>query len=880
MALVAGTRLAHYEIRAHLGSGGMGEVYRAHDLTLHRDVALKVLPPHLGSDPDRLRRFEQEARAASALNHPAIVAIYELGRADEQPYISMELVDGRTVRQLVAHGPLPLRKALSIAAQIASALAKAHAAGIVHRDLKPENLMVSSDDHAKILDFGLAKLTGNPAGPSSDATTIGHATRAGVVLGTVAYMSPEQAAGAVTDSRSDQFSFGLVLYEMLTGRQPFERPTAAETMSAIIRDEPPPLNLSDSTPVPVQWIVDRCLAKAPEDRYASTQDLAHDLANVRDHLSGRAAPAPASPGSRMRAREIVAWSAAVLMAVAVFALALRGRAPAGPNSPGPVRMTLTPPPGGVFYMSVGEPPFAFAPDGRRLAFTAVVAGRRQIWVRAFDSLDARALAGTEGASSPFWSPDGTTIGFFTGDKLKRIPASGGDVATICDARGGAGATWNRDDVILFAASIDGGLSRVAAAGGTPAPVTTLNAARGESGHFSPAFLPDGRHFVFGLIGGDGMGVYLASLGSPERTLLMPGPVWPALTDRGDLMFWLGNNLMSQRLDLASRGMVGDPVLVAEGVVRIGPTPGMAVSPKGDVIYWAGDLSITQLTWMSRDGKALGTVGPPGPYMNVRISPDGKRAAVDRFDPQPSIWVAELERPAMSRITSGNIYDSTPIWAPDGRSLAFALAVDTPPNLYVKALDAQGDLRRLTRSTIQQFPQSWSRDGLIAFIRIDPKTGEDIWLVPASGDREPWPIIQTGFVETRAQISPDGRWLAYVSDESKQAQVYVTQFPKPSGKWTVSSGAGGWPMWRPDSRELYYRAPDGTLMAVAVGAGPDFTASTPRPLFKGNARPGHLGIGTYYDVAADGRFLMNMFVERASSPAVVVLNWSAQSPKSQ
>jgi Tol biopolymer transport system component len=877
MALVAGTRLAHYEIRAHLGSGGMGEVYRAHDLTLHRDVALKVLPSHLGGDPDRLRRFEQEARAASALNHPAIVAIYELGRADEQPYISMELVDGRTVRQLVAHGPLPPRKALSIAAQIASALAKAHAAGIVHRDLKPENLMVSSDDHAKILDFGLAKLTGDPLGPSSDRTTIGHATRAGVVLGTVAYMSPEQAAGAVTDFRSDQFSFGLVLYEMLTGRQPFDRPTSAETMAAIIKDDLPPLGLP-SVPVPVQWILDRCLTKAPEQRYASTHDLARDLANVRDHVSGGMAPATVSRKPKQYMREVAAWSLAAILGVAVLALVIRDRAPTGASSAGPVRMTLTPPPGGVFHMGVGETPFAFSPDGHRLAFVAVVEARRQIWVRSFDSLDARALAGTEGASSPFWSPDGTTIGFFAGNKLKRVPAVGGDVGTICDSRGGGGATWNRDDVILFAPSIDGGLWRVAAGGGTPAAVTTLDAARGESGHYSPIFLPDGRHYVFGLIGGDGIGLYLASLDSAERTLLLPGPVWPALSERGDLFYWLESNLMAQRLDVAARRLVGDPIRVAEGVVRIGPTPGMAVSPRGDVIYWPGDLNITQLTWVSREGKTLGTVGPPGPYMNVRISPDGKRAAVDRFDPRPSIWVADLDRPTMSRMTSGNVYDSTPIWAPDGKSFAFALAVDTPPNLYVKAFDAQGDVRRLFRSTLQSFPQSWSRDGVIAFIRIDPKTNSDIWLVPATGDREPWAILQTPFVEMHARISPDGRWLAYVSDESGQNQVYVTQFPKPAGKWTVSSGAGAHPVWRHDSRELYYRAADGMLMAVSVGAGSDFNASAAKPLFKVDARPGRLGLGTYYDVAADGRFLMNLFVERTSSPAVVILNWAPPTPK--
>ena len=871
MPLNPGTRLAHYEIRAHLGSGGMGEVYRAHDLTLHRDVALKILPAHLGGDSDRLRRFEQEARAASALNHPAIVAIYELGRAEDQPYISMELVDGQTLRQLIAWGPVPPRRALSIAAQVASAMAKAHAAGIAHRDLKPENLMVSSDDHAKVLDFGLAKLAGEPAGALSDATTLGRQTRSGVILGTVAYMSPEQAAGGIADFRSDQFSFGLVLYEMLTGRRPFERPTSAETLAAIIRDELPPLDLPDGVPVPVRWLLERCLAKAPENRYASTHDLARDLANVRDHVSGGMAPAPVSQRPRRNVREVVAWSLAVL-GIAALALAWLWRGGEAPRAGDMVRMTLMPPPGGYFHMSVGDAPFALSPDGRRLAFTAVVDGLRQIWVRSFDSLDARALAGTDGASSPFWSPDGAALGFFAGNKLKRIPSSGGDVTAICDARGGAGGTWNRDDVILFAPSVDGGLSRVAAGGGPPTEVTTLSAASGES-HFSPVFLPDGRHYVFGSIGGEVRGIYLASLDSTERTLLVPGHVWPALSERGDLFYLLGGALMSQRLDVAGRRLVGRPVPIAEDVVNDGPTSGMAVSARGDVIHWPGDSTITQPTWLSRDGKTLGTVGPPGPYDNLRISPDGKRMAVDRFDPRPSIWVADLERPTMTRVTSGNLYDSTPIWAPDSKSFVFALAVDTPPNLYVKSLDAKGDERRLFRSTLQSFPQGWSRDGLIAFVRIDPITKDDIWLVPAAGDREPWPILQTAYEESRAQVSPDGRWLAYVSNKSGRNQVYVTQFPKPSDEWPVSSGAGGWPVWRPDSGELYYRAADGWVMAVAIGAGSEFSASAAKPLFKVDARPGRFGLGTYYDASADGRFLVNMFVERVVRPAVVILNWS-------
>jgi hypothetical protein len=388
----------------------MGEVYRARDLTLGRDVALKLLPPHLSADPDRLRRFEQEARAASALNHPAIVAVYELGRTEAQPYISMELVDGQTLRQLLGRGAVPPRRLLRIAAQIASALAKAHAAGIVHRDLKPENLMVSSDDNAKILDFGVAKLTGDASGDLSEATTVDRGTQPGALLGTVGYMAPEQASGGASDFRSDQFSFGLVLYELLTGRRAFERATPAETLAAVIRDELPPLELPQPSLVPLGWVVERCLAKAPADRYASTHDLAFDLARIRDGLGDRPASTTASRAAAVGRRELVAWVAVVVLGALGLALLLRGSGRQRDESGGPVRFTLAAPAGGDFEFTVGVSPFALAPDGRRLAFVASVEGQRrpQAWLRSFDSLESRPLAGTQGASGLFWSPDGST----------------------------------------------------------------------------------------------------------------------------------------------------------------------------------------------------------------------------------------------------------------------------------------------------------------------------------------------------------------------------------------------------------------------------------------------------------------------------------------
>ena len=876
MAFGAGTRIAHYEIRTPLGSGGMGDVYRARDLKLDREVALKFLPSHLSDDPDRLRRFEQEARAASALNHPAIVAIYELGRTEAQPYISMELVVGQTLRQLLGRGPLAPRRLLPIAAQIASALAKAHAAGIVHRDLKPENLMVSSDDHAKVLDFGVAKLTGDLTGDRSEATTVDRGTQPSALVGTVEYMSPEQASGSVADFRSDQFSFGLVLYELLTGRRPFQRATSVETLSAVIRDELPPLELSQPALLPLGWIVERCLAKAPEDRYASTHDLALDLARIRDRLGDRASLAPTTRAAAIGRRGLVAWAAVVVLGAVGLASLLRGSGGARGEPAASVRFTIAPPAGGDFAFTVGVSPFAVSPDGRRLAFVASVESQRQpqAWLRSFDSLESRPLTGTEGASGLFWSPDGSTLGFFADGKLKRVPVAGGDVATICDARGGSGATWNRDDVILFTPSVDSPLSRVPAAGDTPVPVTALDPARQESAHMWPAFLSDGRHYVFVTLAGEKAGAYLGSLDSTERTFLLAA-TWVAAVEADWLFFVRDRHLMAQRLDVAAKALVGSPVLVAEEVATTGPTSAVAVSARGDVVYWAGPgtRDITQLTWLRRDGSVVGTVGPPGPYMNVRLSPDGHRAAVDRFDATPSVWLIDVERGTTLRLTFGSLYDSTPIWAPDGRSLVFTSARGTPPNLFVTSLDARAEPRRVFTSVIQVFPQSWSRDGVIAFVLIDPKTLADIWTVPASGGQDPQPLIHTGFVETDPRISPDGRWLAYVSNESGRNEVVVTRFPQAEGKWPVSVGGGGWPMWRPDSRELYYRAPDGKLMAVTVGAGSEFVAGVPQALFAPKARPAALGIGSYYDVAADGRFLVNMFVERRSSPATVLLNWT-------
>jgi serine/threonine protein kinase len=896
MPRTPGAIIGHYVIRSLLGSGGMGEVYLARDTKLDRDVALKLLPAELASDPARLRRFELEARSASALNHPAIVAIYDLGQADSQPYISMELVEGQTVRQMLHSGAPPLRRTLQVTAPIADALAKAHEAGIVHRDLKPENLMVSHDGFAKILDFGLAKLIDIADARAALETMTADGTRAGTVMGTVGYMSPEQASGGSTDSRSDQFSFGLVLYEMLTGQRAFNRPTAVETLSAIIREDPTPVGqLNPSVPAPVRWIVDRCLAKTPADRYGSTRDLARDLASARDHLSeltssGATARAAVAPPARFRKRELVAWLFVAALGASSIALLFRPTADTAADRDRTVRFTLAPPKDVNFISSIGSSPFAVSPDGRHLAFVGISPGKgRSLWLQSFDSVVGRPLAGTEGALAPFWSPDGRDVGFFAHNQLKRVSISGGDVTVVCEARGDAaggpgGGTWNRDGVILFAPSVDGGLFRVPADGGTPTPATTLDSARQESAHVGPVFLPDGRHYLyFSLAGPERSGHYVASLDSPERKRLAVESDAALGFSAPDVLFFVrSRTLISQRFDLDRLEVTGEPIRVAEGIYHLGLSATFAVSSSGTLVYWTGDRTITQPTWFKRDGTEAGTVGQPGPYVNLALSVDGRQVAIDRFDLRPAIWLLDPARGTESRATSGSAYESTPVWSPDGKRFAFAAARDSPPNLYLKQIGTAGEEERVVRNVLQSFPQSWSPDGrFIVYVTIDPKTESDIWLVPATAERKTTPFLQTPANEGHARISPDGRWLAYGSNESGTPGIYVTRFPAAVGKWPVSPGGGRFPVWRRDGRELFYRAADGTMMAVPIGPGAaEFAAGTPIALFRPRAAVSGLGVGTFYDVAPDGRFLVNVFVERMSPPATVVMNWRAGVPAAQ
>ena len=814
----AGTRLGPYEILAPLGAGGMGEVYKARDTRLDRLVALKLLPSDVATDPDRLARFEREARAASALNHPAIVTIYDIGSTEAQPWISMELVAGKTLRQLLEGGPLPLRRALTIAAQIAEGLAKAHEAGIVHRDLKPENVMVSDDGFAKILDFGLARLNDREAVPEA-ATRLAGDTRPGTVLGTLAYMSPEQASGAVVDFRTDQFSFGAVLYEMLTGRRAFDGASSMATLSAILRDDPTPLGQFDaSIPTPVRWIVERTLEKPPGDRYGSTRDLARDLAKARDHMSeltsGARGLSGTTPRLAPRRHEYALWAAAALLAMAVVALWTRPPATSSEPRRPPIRFSLAPPDGTTIHPG-NQPPFELSPDGRQLVAVLVDRkGTRSLWVRALDSLSWRQLAGTDGAIDPFWSPDGGQIGFFKDNRLQRVPSSGGDVQTICEAPSSIGGTWNADGVILLA--IQRGLHRVPAAGGAPSRLT-FEQARDNDVNLWPTFLPDGRQFLFVVLGGDSTGIYLGSIDSPSRTLLKRFPTRDVTvlgySDPHFILFVRNRTLMAQQLDLANKALIGEAIRIAEDVDQNAPSTAFSVSRAGVLAYWSGSRAISELTWVDRDGTNARSVGVRGAMVNIAISRDGGRLAIDRMDSvPPSIWTLDLARGgATSRVTSGD-YSMSPVWSPDATQLAFGSARQGPPNLYTTTIDRSRPDARLTESQLVEFPFDWSPDGrFLVFGRQDPSTGYDIWVLPLSGDCTPRSFLTTPFAEWEGRVSPDGQWLAYSSSESGRTEVYVAKFPstatlnwcprragtclrgEPTGEsFTTKTKGGSWP----------------------------------------------------------------------------------------
>ena len=859
--MTPGTRLGAYEVIAPLGAGGMGEVFKARDTRLDRFVAIKMLPAALASDPARRERFEREARSVSKLEHPHICALYDVGEHEGHLYIVMQFLDGETLAEKLTKGPLSIRHTLDYGIQIADALAAAHRAGIVHRDLKPANVMITRAG-AHLLDFGLARAV-TVSGPTGETVAGGNPTTlttAGTVLGTLYYMAPEQLDGREIDTRADIFSFGATLYEMVTGLKAFDGESPARVMSAILRDEPARVsNIVPITPAGLDELIHTCLAKDPNDRWQGLTDVARQLRWLQSSLSSGKSGSTKVPTGVIPGRSR-SWTRPLALTLGVIALVVaalligRRTAPAGAASTAArIHATLAPPEGR--HMTNG---IALSPDRSRVAIVATDAGgHRQLWIRALDAETPVLVDGSNDVSDPFWSPDSSQIAFFAESKLKRVSREGANVTTICDAGFGGGGTWGANNTIVFAPHQQGPLMKVPATGGRPEPATTVDAAKEETHHLYPAFLPDGTHYVF-YVNSKERGLYVASVESSERTRLFdPDPALPpaaAVTPglyaaSGHLYYVRDRVLMAMPFDPNRRVVTGEPVKVAD-TVDYEPPGEAAFTIAGDLLIYRArpDPPTANLSWVDRAGKPLSAIDmPAGSFQRLSMTTDGQRIAMDRRDAQglSTMWVADLASGRTEQVPS-TYWSGAPMWSHDGTQLAFAVAQDSPPNIVVRADGGRGKERRLTTSTATQYPTDWTPDARrIVFQEFSTDTGWDLSAVGTEDGAAPQRVLKTNANETLARISPDGRWIAYVSDESGRAEVYVARFPEMDPKTKVSTEGGGRPIWRRDGRELFF-ATDAGAVAVVTFDPAAGKAGQVTPLFKTDL---YLGL---YSPDADGR----------------------------
>jgi Tol biopolymer transport system component/predicted Ser/Thr protein kinase len=832
-------RIGPYPIEREIGRGGMGVVYLGRDTRLDRRVAIKVLPEAFARDPERLARFEREARLVASLNHPNIAGIYGIEEDAGRRLLALEYVEGETLAERIARGPLSLDEALDVCRQVAAALDAAHEGGVVHRDLKPGNIKVTPVGEVKVLDFGLAKGGGAGSDSTSDLSqsptlTVG-GTEAGVILGTAAYMSPEQARGKAVDRRADIWAFGCLLYECLTGRQAFSGETVSDVIARILQGEPEWAALPAQTPERVRGLLRHCLEKDARRRLRDIGDARieiEEVKSVRASSSSMAAVAAAA-GSRRRL-EWVRLVGAALLAAAVTWFAPRLR---GPAKPQPVRFTV-PQPEGVVLNDDGASP-VLSPDGRSLAFVAADStGELRIWLRNLESTVAEPIAGTNKADFPFfWSPDSREIAFSSQEKLKKVPVAGGDADVICSIKTARGGSWSRDGVILIAPNSNGCIYRVPAGGGELQPVTTLDSTRGETGHRFPQFLPDGRHFLFSALPARAgkFDTYVGSLDSPKRQLLLSAGSGVTWAPSGYLLFARDGKLIAQGFDAKALKLRGEPVSLGDGVaptLRSGG-PIASASVTGSVAYVPLQLTNQRMAWVDFTAREIAAIPlPPGPYGLASLSPDDRRLAVQRTESADGsdIWIADLERGVATRFTDEPGANEAPSWSPDGTRIAYAWSNHSPQVLKTKSLVGDTVTVFLESDPLFKRFHGWSPDGhSIIYSRLDPVTQWDLWVLPLDGDRKPRPYLRTRFTETNAGVSPDGRWIAYDSDESGQIEVYVQSFPVPGGKYQVTTGGGTRLGWSRDGRQLIYGLYSDPLhgMAADVLSGGEFRLGPPR-----------------------------------------------------
>ncbi len=901
-----GARIGHYEIHSSIGTGGMGEVYRARDTRLDREVAIKLLPAEVSTDPDRLKRFEQEARATSALNHPNILTVYDIGTNSGSPYIVAELLEGEELRDRLDQGKIPLRKTIDYAQQIVSGLSAAHEKGIVHRDLKPENLFVTNDDRIKILDFGLAKLRGaSDYTQGSEDETRKVITNPGVVMGTVGYMSPEQVRGEKLDHRSDIFSFGAILHEMITGRRAFRLDTMAETMTAILREEPEELSASNPNINPaLERIVNRCLEKKPERRFHSAHDLGFALESLSAQsssasssgsvLTTQASIAAVAVTTRSKLRDQLPWIVAAISVVSLVTLLgftfLRPRLTE--TSPAMSRFVVMAPEKVTTLLSP-----ELSPDGRDLVFAAVKDGMSALWIRPLGSLTATPIPGTEGVSNPhFWSPDSRSIAFPAAGQLKRLDLSGGNPKTLCTlpvGPAGNGGTWNNDGIILFSAA--GKIFRVSANGGNPELLIGPDKSNTDAFYRYPIFLPDGHHFVYLKTGSQpGSGdseIFVTSIEGGERTRLTQAGSHAlySAAGGGNLIFARDDALVAQSFDVNSLKLSGEPHTISEKVTINTMGRGFfSVSSDGTVVLdpLGSRFDSQLLEWFDRLGKPLGTIGDSGNYMmsisNQKLSPDGKRVAVGKVDPQAKtrdIYIIDIARNTSSRLTFDPGDDTYPIWSADGSRITWNSNRDSGITaIYQKLASGVGEDELLLKSDAPISPSSWSPDGrFLLYNRIDPKTGPDIWVLSTEGEKKPSVFLQTPSSETAPRFSPDGKFVAYVSQDQGRSEIFVQTFPASGNRWQISNNGGRAHAWRSDGKEIFFVSRDNQLVSVDVTTKNGFEVGIPKPLF--DLIPlGALSFGNVnFAPSLDGqKFLITHQREAVGGlQYVVVQNWASE-----